>query len=305
MNDKYMLMNAEKAAFPIARMARLLKVSVSGFYAWLKARHRDADDARQPPRVRSRRDLDRRVRRIWADSHETYGSPRIRAQLAREGVRVDRKTVAASMRRQGIQGISPRRFRPVTTIPGTRTHSIPDRCKRTWDQGEVNRVWVTDITYLRTRQGWVYLCGIKDACSRKIIATAMDTTMTTDLVETALRRARELRGGLPENVILHSDRGAQFTSEQMYRCCEELNFDQSMGRTGVCWDNAMIESQWSILKSEFYDRHEWDTTAEAIRGVEEWIYGFYNVRRLNSSIGYQTPVEFEAHHNAATLKAAA
>lgn len=298
-------MKTEKAVFPISRMAHLLKVSASGYSAWVRARRREADDAHQPPRVRSRRDVDRRVRHIWVDSHKTYGSPRIHAQLRREGLFVDRKTVAASMRRQDIQGISPRRFRPVTTLPGTRTHSIPDLCRRKWDHGEPDRVWVSDITYLRTRQGWVYLCGIKDACSRKIISTAMDTTMTTNLVETALRRASELRRGLPKNVILHSDRGAQFTSEQMYQCCKELKLNQSMGRTGVCWDNAMIESQWSILKSEFYDRHEWDTTAEAIRGVEEWIYGFYNVKRLNSSIGYLTPVEFEAHHHAAALEAAA
>lgn len=168
-------MQAEKARYPIARMARLLKVSTSGYYAWVAAQHRD--EAQIPPRVAARRRLDRRVRRIWVDSHKTYGSLRVCAQLRCEGVVVDRKTVASSMRRQGLSGISPRRFRPVMTIPGTRTHSIPDRVKRHWDTGQVDRVWVTDITYLRTRAGWVYLCAIKDACSRKVISTAMSTTM--------------------------------------------------------------------------------------------------------------------------------
>lgn len=179
------------------------------------------------------------MRRIWVDSHKTYGCPRIHAQLGREGIRVNRKTVAQSMRRQGLEGVSPRRFRPVTTIPGTRTHSIPDLCQRHWDTGSVDTVWITDITYLRTKTGWVYLCGIKDACSRKIVSTAMSTSMTTDLVEEALRRARTLRPGAPGRVVIHSDRGAQFTSEQMYRCCQELTLDQSMGSTGVCWDNAI------------------------------------------------------------------
>lgn len=166
-------------------------------------------------------------------------------------------------------------------------------------------MWVTDITYLRTRQGWVYLCGIKDACSRKIIATAMSATMTTDLVEIALRRPRVVRGDMPHDIVLHSDRGAQFTSEQMNRCCDELRLKHSTGRTGVCWDNAMIESQWSILKPEFCDRYTWDITAEAIRGVEEWIHGFYNTKRLNPAIGYQAPVEFEAHNHATTDHATA
>ena len=143
MSDKYTLMQAEKAHFTIARMARLLKVSTSGYYSWVRAQDRNWDHL--PPRVRSKRVLDRAVRRIWVDSHTTSGYLRVHAQLRREGTRVNRKTVAASMRRQGLEGISPRRFRPVTTIPGTRTHSIPDRCKRHWDTGVVDGVWVTDL----------------------------------------------------------------------------------------------------------------------------------------------------------------
>ncbi|MCT2977705.1 IS3 family transposase [Propionibacterium freudenreichii] len=289
-NEKYSLMRAEKAHFSVVRMARLLHVSRSGYYTWVKTSEHPAAS----PRAVTRRRLDRRVRAAWVNSHRTYGAPRVHAVLTRAGVAVDRKTVAASMRRQGICGVSPRRFRPVTTLPGTRTHSIPDRCLRRWDRHRVNAVWVTDITYLRTREGWVYLCGVKDACSRKIISTAMSTTMTTDLVATALHRARAIRGDTAENVVIHSDRGAQFTSQQMHECCQQLRLDQSMGRTGVCWDNAMIESQWSVLKSEYYDRHTFDTVTEAIHGVERWITGFYNTKRLNSAIGYQTPVEFEA-----------
>lgn len=132
-----------------------------GYYSWVKAQDRNWDHL--PPRSRARRVWDRAVRRIWVDSHKTYGYLRVHAQLLRWGIHVNRKTVAASMRRQGLEGISPRRFRPVTTLPGTRTHSIPDRCTRHWDTGVVDGVWVTDIpphaggapTYLRTRAGWV------------------------------------------------------------------------------------------------------------------------------------------------------
>lgn len=121
----------------------------------------------------------------------------------------------------------------------------------------------------------------------------MSTTMTTDLGEEALRTARILRGTTAGKVIIHSDREAQFTSEQMYQCCKKLNLDQSRGPTGVYWDNAMIESPWSMLTAEFYDRHEWAGPEQAIRGIQQWVYGFHNTKRLNSAIDYQTPTEFE------------
>lgn len=163
----YTLMQAEKAHFTIARMARLLEVSTSGYYSWVGAQDRNWD--RLPPRSRARRVLDRAVRRIWVDSHKTYGYLRVHAQLLREGTRVNRKTVAASMRRQGLEGISPRRFRPVTTIPGTRTHSIPDRCERHWDTGVVDGVWVTDIV---RREALSYPATVK---GRRLVSVAAGT----------------------------------------------------------------------------------------------------------------------------------
>ncbi|OLT52776.1 transposase [Corynebacterium sp. CNJ-954] len=281
-------MAQEKANYEVTRMARLLGVSRSGFYAWA------ARQAREPsPRRRERDDLDAKVRTVFTESDEVYGAPRVHAQLAREGMTVDRKTVAKSMLRQGLEGISPKKFSPVTTLPGVEAHTIPDRAQRAWDRGGLDRCWISDITYLRTGEGWVYLAAVTDGHSRRIIGWAMDTHMHTDLVERALRMAHTLRGELPDDVVFHADRGCQFTSEQMHRVCQDLHVLQSMGRTGVCWDNAMAESVWATLKTEFYDRYTWPTRAEACQAVARWIEVVYNRRRLHSSLGYMPPVEFE------------
>jgi transposase InsO family protein len=278
----------EKANFTVVRMARLLQVSKSGFYAWRARR------AVGPTETHQRRAaLDAQVRAEHAASDETYGAPRLAHELARKGTKVDKKTVARSMSRQGLEGISPRTFTPATTIAGESAHRIPDRVERTWDQGGLNKVWISDITYLRTGEGWLYLAAVTDAYSRRVLGWAMDSHMETGLVTKALRMAYTLRGDLPEGLVFHADRGTQYTSDEMWQTCQELGIDQSMGRTGVCWDNAMAESLWGTLKCEFYDRRSFLTRAEAKRAVATWIEARYNRVRLHSSIGYVPPVEFE------------
>lgn len=173
---------------------------------------------------------------MFADSHETYGAPRVAAQLA---VKVDRKTVAASMAPQGLEGVNPRMFTPVTTIPGTDMHHIPDRVERAWDAGALNRVWISDITYLRTGQGRLYLAAVIDAHSRRVIGWAMDATMTTDLVETALRMTHTLRGRLPtRKIVFHADRGKRNTRQSSWPphagisgCCSRWGAPASAGTT--------------------------------------------------------------------------
>lgn len=281
-------MRAEKENFSVKRMARLLKVSASGYYRWNERQLHGPS-----PRAVRQRARDRQVAKVFEESDQTYGAPRVAAQLHREGTMADRKTVAQSMRRQGIEGISPRKFRPVTTIPGVDTHHLPDLVKRQWDRGQLDAVWISDITYLRTREGWLYLCAVRDGCSRRVLGWAMDSVQTTDLVERALRMAYTLRGNVPADVVFHADRGAQFTSTQLWETARELGVLQSVGRTGVCWDNAMQESFWSTLKTEYFDRHVWKTRAEAKKAVAWWIEDFYNRRRLHSKIGMVPPVEFE------------
>ena len=281
-------MAQEKASFEIRRMARLLGVSRSGFYAWANRQATGPSERRQ-----RRNEIDAEVKRVFDESDEVYGAPRVTAQLAREGIDVDKKTVAASMLRQSLEGISPKMFVPATTIPGVDTYKIPDLVKRGWDRGALDRVWISDITYLRTGEGWLYLAAITDAHSRRILGWAMDSRMGTFLVAKALRMAYTLRGDVPDDLVFHADRGSEFTSNDMHAVCRELEVQQSMGRTGVCWDNAMAESVWATLKTEFYDRRKWPTRAEARMKVGDWIEGRYNRKRLHSSLGMVPPVEFE------------
>ena len=222
-------MHALKEEFALTRMAALLQVSTSGYYAW---RQRQVQGP--SPRAAAQRERDAKVAKVFSDSHQTYGAPRVAAQLAREGSPADPKTVAASMLRQGIEGISPRKFSPVTTIQGVDTYHLPDRVHRQWDQGALDKVWISDITYLRTNEGWLYLCAVRDGCSRRVLGWALDSVQNTDLVERALRMAKTLRGEqAPGQVVFHADRGAQFTSAQLHDVAVELDLLQSVGRTGV------------------------------------------------------------------------
>jgi putative transposase len=279
---------AEGARSTIEDMCDLMGVSRSGYYDWV------ARQAAGPgPREQRLLDLAEQVITAHAESDGVYGSPRITAELREAGQVVSRKTVAKVMRANGIEGISPRSWRPVTTIVDPSSHSIPDLVARRFDQGELNRVWTSDITYLATGQGWLYLCAVRDGCSRRVLGYAFSDSLHTDLVEDALRRAVTFREGDTTGVILHADRGCQYTSDQLDRAACDLGVRLSVGRTGVCWDNAQQESFWSTLKTEHYHRHEFATRAAAIRSVSEWIETVYNRRRRHSALGDISPVAFE------------
>ena len=232
------------------------------------------------------------------------GAPRITADLREDGEVVSRKTVARLMRHNEIRGISPRPWRPVTTLPDQVPHTIPDRVGRAFDRGALNVVWTCDITYLDTGQGWLYLCAVRDGCSRRVIGYAFSDSLHTDVVESALRRAVTFRGADTAGVIFHADRGCQYTSTQLADAAQELGLLLSVGRTGVCWDNAQIESFWSTLKTEFYDRHQFATHAEAIHAVSSWIESVYNRRRRHSALGQIPPVAFEHRTITAASEAA-
>ena len=224
----------------VDRMADLLGVSRSGYYAWA-ARQGTAPG----PRAARRADLVVKIKVAHDASDGVNGAPRVTADLREAGEVVSVKTVAKLMRENDIRGISPRPWRPVTTIVDPSPHAIPDLVQRRFDQGALNVVWTSDITYLATGQGWLYLAAVRDGCSRRVLGYAFSDSLHTDLVESALRRAVTFRDGDTAGVIFHADRGCQYTSAQLAQVAEELDVRLSVGRTGVCWDNAQQESFWS------------------------------------------------------------
>ncbi len=282
------MIDAEKANYTIVRMCRLLGVDRRRYYEWRRRRA-----AGPTAREQRRAEVTVRIRAHHEASDGTYGAPRILHDLRDEGEIISRKTVAKCMRQAQIVGISPRAWHPPTTIPGPDPAPAPDLVKWEFDPGERDRVWFSDITYLATGEGWAYLCAIRDGHTRRVLGRTVADHLRADLVEDALRQAVALRGELPAKVVFHADRGCQYTSQQIADLAGELDLLRSMGRTGVCWDNAPSESFWSTLKHEYYHRHVFTTIAQARRGVYTWIDGWYNTRRRHSSIGYISPLQYE------------
>lgn len=281
-------MRVEKSNFTVTRMARLLEVSRSGFYAWL---------GRKPSNRATRTErIEQKVVWFHGDSDEVSGSPKILVDLREDGEIISRKTVAKVMRRLGLRGICPKRWRTTTVLDGADTYPA-DAVKRQWDTGALNQVWVGDITYLRTWEGWLYLATVIDAHSRRVIGWAIDEHMRADLVEDALTMAITLREGLPEQVVFHTDKGTQYASTQISNFASANGITRSMGRTGVCWDNAMAESFFATLKTEFYYRRVWPTMKRAKLEVGAWIEGRYNRRRRHASLGQISPVSFELQYS--------
>ena len=226
-------------------------------------------------------------------SDKTYGYRRVHADLVAGGGRVSPGTVAKAMRQAGIQGISPRSWHPATTVHGDDPMPAPDLVGRRFDAGGRDMVWFSDITYLAYGSHWAYLCAVRDGHTRRVLGRVVDNNMRADLVEAALRQAVALRGDLPERIVFHADRGSQYTSKQIAEVAAGLSILRSMGRTGVCWDNAQAESFWSTYKNEYYYRHVFTTLDQLRRATYVWIDSWYNARRRHSAIGYRSPLEYE------------
>jgi putative transposase len=273
---------ANQANYPIATMCRVLGVSTSGYYAWLK---RQSSQRSQEDAI-----LTDQIHWIHLRSRGTYGSPRIHAELRDEGVHVGRKRVARLMRAAGLQGVS-RRKSTRTTIRQPGAQRAPDLVKRDFTVDGPNKLWVADITYIRTWAGFLYLAVVVDAWSRRVVGWAMANHLRTELVNDALEMA--VRQRRPRGVIHHSDQGSQYTSLAFGKRCREANVRPSMGSVGDCYDNALCESFFATLECELLDRRSFRSREEAGRVVFEFIEGWYNPHRRHSSIGYASPVRYE------------
>ena len=231
------------------------------------------------------------IRERFADSRATYGYRRIRVLLERSGVKTNRKTVAAIMRAEGLKGRRRGRFIPKTTDSDHGGPIAPNLLKLI-EPHAPDTVWQTDITYIETGEGWMYLAGIMDAFTRRIVGWACAPTMETALVLRALDNAVNARRPSP-GLLHHSDRGCQYASEAYRDRLETLGFVASMSRKGNCYDNAATESFWSTLKLEWLHRNRFAARSEVEPALFTYIDGWYNTGRLHSSLGYRSPVDFE------------
>ena len=295
--NRYRFVEAEKAQRRnVAKACELLEVSTSAFYDW----HRHLPSARQL----ADESLGERIQAIYDDSRGTYGWPRVYQALRRDGVHASRKRVARIMRQKGLVGRCQRRWTK-TTLSDPEVTAV-DLLRRAFGPGtvEVDRVYVSDITYIWTWEGWLYLATVIDLASRRVVGWAMAEHMRTELVSDALRMALAARRPAP-GLIFHSDRGTQYTSKEFTDLLAEHQMVQSLSRPRQCWDNAVAESFFSSLKLELIDRRGWATRAQVRRAVVDYIEVFFNRRRLHSSLNYLTPAEYEAriHHQKAAQAA--
>jgi len=276
---------AHQACYRVATMCRVLDVSRSGYYAWLK---------REPSaRTKANAELLGAIREIHAESDGTYGSPRVHVELAErpQGPKAGLNRVARVMRWAGLRGVSPRKWAR-TTVRDEKARPAPDLVHRDFTATGPDQLWVADITYVPTWAGFLYLAVVLDVWSRRIVGWAMATHLRTELVLEALDMALVQRR--PKDVIHHSDQGSQYTSLAFGRRCKLMGIRSSMGSVGDAYDNAMCESFFGTLESELLDRYTFRSPVEARMAAFRYIEGWYNPKRRHSSLGYQSPANFEA-----------
>jgi len=284
---KYEFIDRHRSAFRVMKMCQVLEVSRSAYYAW----------KRRPESVteqRNRKLLDE-IKQIWERSRRLYGSPRITSDLHDQGILCGHNRVARLMKQYNIQAKTKRRFK-VTTRSDDKLPVAANIVQRQFYSDLPDRIWLSDITYIRTLQGWLYLAAILDVYSRQIVGWSMDAYLGDQLVLQALRQAvgrRQSTSGL----IFHSDRGSQYASNSVRTLLEEQKFIQSMSGKGNCYDNAMMESFFATLKTELVQFETYRTRAEAKQSIFEYIEVYYNRFRKHSALGYRSPAQFEQQLN--------
>lgn len=286
---KYACLTLYRREFPVRLMCRVLAVSPSGYYAWRQ----------RPSGARAIADerLLLNVRVAYRTSAGTYGAPRVHRELRSEGLRVGKKRVARLMRADGLVGTSRRRRGPRTTDSAHAFPIAPNLLARRFDLngvGAVNRAWVSDLTYVPTGEGWVFLAVVLDLASRRVVGWAMRDTLDAELALSALQMALGVRRPAA-GLLHHSDRGVQYACTAYRELLAAQGMQVSMSRRGDCWDNAVAESFFATLERELIDRHAWATRAATRRAIFDYIAGWYNSRRRHSTLNYLSPAEYERH----------
>jgi putative transposase len=280
---RYAFVAARKQEFPIGVTCRVLRVSRSGYYAWVGRPESD--------RARENRRLLVLIKVAHKKSRETYGSPRVHQQLVKDGERCGEARVAKLMAANGMRAQQKRKF--VVTTDSKHEHPVAENVlDRRFEVSEPNKVWGSDITYIPTGEGWLYLAGVLDLGTRSAVGWSMADRMESSLVSEALEMAYRRR--LPDTGLLHhSDRGSQYASQDYQDMLCHYGMEISMSRKGDCWDNAVVESFFATLKRELIYRRKFRTLEEARRAIFEYIEVFYNRERLHSSLGYMSPADYE------------
>ena len=282
---KFAFIKESLMEFPVDAACDVLGVSRAGYYAWRN----------RPPSGRTRRcqELAAKIQAVHEENRRVYGSPRLYRALKAQGEKVCRNTVAKVMAQQGIRAKTKKKFVPRTTDSG---HDMPvagNVLDRQFAARRPDRKWTTDITYIPTDEGWLYLSGVMDLCTRKIVGWSMAEHLRMDLVGDAMKMAIARRR--PGHGLLHhSDRGVQYASEDYQHLLKEQQMEVSMSGRGDCWDNAPMESFWGTLKTELVHHEHYATREQARQSIFEYIEVFYNRKRLHSSLGYLSPEQFEA-----------
>ena len=282
---KYQFMKDNSNIFPVQKMAKIFKISKSSYYEWFK---------REPcAHERRDRELLAEIKRIFKENRNQYGSPRIYRELHGTKYCCARSRIARLMRENGLKARHKKRFR-VTTNSKHDYPISPNLLNRDFTLEKINTCWVSDITYIDTHEGWLYLCSILDLFSRKVVGWSMASHMRADLVIDALDMAVKHRNP-PEGLMFHSDRGVQYASGTFRKKLKSYKMIQSMSRKGNCWDNAPAESFFSTLKiEEVYTHSKYRTREEARKAIFEYIEVFYNRKRSHSFLDYKSPSEYEA-----------
>jgi putative transposase len=279
-----------KNEHPVLRLCAELDVSASGYYDWQSRR------VCPGPRTLQDQALKQEIQSIHAASRQTYGSPRIVMELRKAGARHGRNRVARLMKQEGLCGRQKRRYRVQTTDSNHHEPIAPNRLAEAPKASAPNQIWVADITYVQTQEGWLYVAAILDLYSRKIVGWAMGEHIDTALILKALFMALVHRQP-PASLLFHSDRGVQYASLDYRSALTQAGLVSSMSRKGNCYDNATIESFWSTLKLELVYRHNFKNRAEARSEIFDYIEVFYNRQRSHSALNYLSPVDFELQNN--------